>query len=385
MVFFGSRSAHTFPTTATHLATMLPIVSAQSAAIARSAVGASKIAPQMMTKAHTALDEMASDGEFKRTAAAFLGGQVAPGTKYEPAAGRYHLYVSLACPWAAGTLTALHVKGLDHVISHSICHPTWRRTRPDDPDDKHYGWHFKSPGDAPVSNELGHGENECDEACVPDSVNGFGTMRQVYELAKDTSGKYSTPVLFDKETSTIVSNESLDILRIFDSSFQALLARTLEPYPYRTPTPNPSQARASGLDLAPPHLPLQDLAKNPKIDLFPGGETAAELEALNKEVVYEGVNNAVYKCGFATKQKAYDDSFKQLFASLAILEERLATKRFLGDTAQPTWLDIRLFHTLVRFDPVYVVYFKTNAKFIADFPNLLGFMRDVYQWSEVRR
>jgi len=170
----------------------------------------------------------------------------------------------------------------------------------------------------------------------------------VYELAKDTSGKYSTPVLFDKETSTIVSNESLDILRIFDSSFQ-------------------------------------DLAKNPKIDLFPGGETAAELEALNKEVVYEGVNNAVYKCGFATKQKAYDDSFKQLFASLAILEERLATKRFLGDTAQPTWLDIRLFHTLVRFDPVYVVYFKTNAKFIADFPNLLGFMRDVYQWSEVRR
>ena len=333
---------------------MLPIVSAQSFAFASKVASAqsfaftSRAAPLTMTKAHTALDEMASDGEFKRTAAAFLGGQVAPGTKYEPAAGRYHLYVSLACPWAAGTLTALHVKGLDHVISHSICHPTWRRTRPDDPDDKHYGWHFKSPGDAPVSNELGHGENECDEACVPDSVNGFGTMRQVYELAKDTSGKYSTPVLFDKETSTIVSNESLDILRILDSSFQ-------------------------------------DLAKNPKIDLFPGGETAAELEALNKEVVYEGVNNAVYKCGFATKQKAYDDSFKQLFASLAILEERLATKRFLGDTAQPTWLDIRLFHTLVRFDPVYVVYFKTNAKFIADFPNLLGFMRDVYQWSEVRR
>ena len=334
---------------------MLPIVSAQSFSFAvaskvsaQSFAFASRVSPLTMTKAHTALDEMASDGEFKRTAAAFLGGQVAPGTKYEPAAGRYHLYVSLACPWAAGTLTALHVKGLDHVISHSICHPTWRRTRPDDPDDKHYGWHFKSPGDAPVSNELGHGENECDEACVADSVNGFGTMRQVYELAKDTSGKYSTPVLFDKETSTIVSNESLDILRILDSSFQ-------------------------------------DLAKNPKINLFPGGETAAELEALNKEVVYEGVNNAVYKCGFATKQKAYDDSFKQLFASLAILEERLATKRFLGDTAQPTWLDIRLFHTLVRFDPVYVVYFKTNAKFIADFPNLLGFMRDVYQWSEVRR
>ena len=169
---------------------MLPIASLHSTAIARSAVGASKVT----MKAHTALDEMATDGEFKRTAAAFLGGQVAPGTKYEPAAGRYHLYVSMACPWAAGTLTALLAKGLDHAISHSVCHPTWRRTRPDDPDDKHYGWHFKSPGDAPVSNELGHGENECDVNCVPDSIHGFSTLREVYELAEDTSGKYSTQV-----------------------------------------------------------------------------------------------------------------------------------------------------------------------------------------------
>jgi len=301
-----------------------------------------------MPKAHTALDEMAKDGEFKRTDAAFLGGTVAPGTKYEPAAGRYHLYVSLACPWAAGTLTTLFVKGLEDAISYSICHPTWRRTAPDDPDDKHYGWHFKSPGDAPVSNELGHGENECDEACVPDSVNGFSTLRQVYELSKDESGKYSTPVLFDKQTQTIVSNESLDILKIFNSSFQ-------------------------------------DFAKNPGVDLFPGGETAKELEALNEKVIYNGVNNGVYRCGFATKQKPYDEAFATLFESLAALEERLATRRFLGDTAQPTWLDLRLFHTLVRFDPVYVVYFKTNARPIADFPNLLGFMRDVYQWSAVRR
>jgi len=155
-------------------------------------------------------------------------------------------------------------------------------------------------------------------------------------------------VLFDKETNTIVSNESLDIWRILDSSFQ-------------------------------------DYAKHPEAELLPGGETAEELEALNKEVVYEGVNNAVYKCGFAKKQKPYDDNFQLLFASLDALEERLETRRFLGNTAQPTWLDIRLFHTLVRFDPVYVVYFKTNAKPIANFPNLLGFMRDVYQWSEARR
>merc|ERR1719421_1380303 len=184
-------------------------------------------------------------------------------------------------------------------------------------------------------------------ACVPDSVHGFSTVRQVYELAEDTAGKYSTPVLFDKETNTIVSNESLDIWRILDSAFQ-------------------------------------DHAKHPEVELLPGGETAEELDALNTELVYEGVNNAVYKCGFATKQKPYDDNFRLLFASLDTLEERLATRRFLGNTAQPTWLDIRLFHTLVRFDPVYVVYFKTNANPIASYPNLLGFMRDVYQWSEVR-
>ena len=169
---------------------MLPIVCTQLPAFAGSA--SSRAVSVVSVPAPSA--SLPDDGEFKRTAAAFLGGQIAPGTKYEPAAGRYHLYVSLACPWAAGTLTALHLKGLDHVISHSVCHPTWRRTRPDDPDDKHCGWHFRSPGDPPVSNELGHGENECDEACIPDSVHGFSTVRQVYELAKDTAGKYSTPV-----------------------------------------------------------------------------------------------------------------------------------------------------------------------------------------------
>lgn len=300
-----------------------------------------------MSKAHTALDEMADDGEFRRTDAAFLGGAIAPGTKYEPAAGRYHLYVSLACPWAAGTLTTLFVKGLEHAVSYSVAHPTWGLTKPEDPKDKHYGWHFKSPGDAPVSNMLGHGEYECDEHCVPCPY-GFKTIREVYELGKDTSGKYSTPVLFDKQTKTIVSNESLDIIRIFNSSFQ-------------------------------------EFAKNSQIDLFPGGEAGAELEALNSEVVYNGINNGVYRCGFATKQRPYDEALKTLFESLALVEERLGTRRFLGGTAQPTWLDIRLFHTLVRFDPVYVVYFKTNTAFVASMPNLLGFMRDVYQWSEVRR
>jgi len=300
-----------------------------------------------MPKAHTALDELAKDGEFKRTAAHFAGTTIAPGSTYEPEAGRYHLYVSLACPWAAGTLTTLFVKGLEHVISYSVVHPTWRRTRPDDPEDKHYGWHFKSPGDPPVANELGHGENECDEACIPCPF-GFKSIRDVYECAKDTSGKYSTPVLFDKKTKTIVCNESLDILKIFNSSFQ-------------------------------------DFAKNSQIDLFPAGEAAAELEALNTDVIYDGINNGVYRCGFATKQKPYDDAFKKLFASLAIVEEKLATRRFLGGTAAPTWLDIRLFHTLVRFDPVYVVYFKTNGNFISQMPNLLGYMRDVYQWSEVSR
>jgi len=301
-------------------------------------------------KAHTALDEMSSTGEFKRVAAGFRN-TIEPGSKFAPEAGRYHLYVSLACPWAAGTLAALRYKGLADVIGHSIVHSTWGRTRPDDPEDTHCGWHFKNPGDDPVPNPLGHGSNECDDALVPDTVNGAKTIRELYELANDVTGKYSTPVLWCTKEKTIVCNESLDILKIFDGAFD-------------------------------------ELAKHPERKLFPtDAKEAAAAEALN-DYIYPTVNNGVYRCGFATKQAAYERAHKELFESLDRLEEHLKNKEANGieflTGSEMTWIDLRLYMTLVRFDPVYVVYFKTSNKRIADFPNLLRFVRKCYSIPEIK-
>lgn len=175
---------------------LLPVASALVGPSRTSAVSAAMSATK---KARTALDEVDDKGNFKRTAAVWRTQVIEAGGKFEPEAGRYHLYVALGCPWASGALTALHYKGLEDMISVSIAHPTWRRTRPEDPDDEHFGWWFCNPGDPPVSNELGYGENECDEALVPDTVNHCKNLREVYELAGDTAGKYSTPVLWCKK------------------------------------------------------------------------------------------------------------------------------------------------------------------------------------------
>lgn len=304
----------------------------------------------MSLKARTTLEETDEDGAFKRTASAFQGNTIEKGGRFEPEADRYHLYVSLACPWAAGTLAAMRYKGLDHAIGHSIVHPTWGRTRPDDPEDQHCGWFFRAPGDDPVPNSLGHGSNECDDACVPDSVNGCKSIRDLYELANDTAGKYSTPVLWDKKEKTIVSNESIEILKFFSSAFD-------------------------------------ELAKHPERSLFPEGDEAKQLDALN-EYIYPNVNNGVYRCGFATTQKAYSAAHKDVFASLDKLEQHLTENEAKGIpflTGQNlTWVDLRLYQTLVRFDPVYVVYFKTSHKRIADYPHLLKFMRRVYAIPEIK-
>jgi len=298
----------------------------------------------MKRTAHTALDEVDEGGAFKRTAAGFKS-EVAPGTRFEPEAGRYHLYVSLACPWACGTLTALYFKGLEDAIGHSVVHPTWRRTRPDDPDDEHCGWHFCAPGDPPVSNSLGHGSNECDEACVPDAVNGCKTLRDLYEMANDETGKYSTPVLWCKKEKTIVCNESLDILKMFDSSFQ-------------------------------------ELCKHPEKRLFVP-ESAKDAEELNA-FIYPTVNNGVYRCGFARTQAPYETALKELYASLDRLEGHLGKKDQFLTGEQFTWIDLRLYHTLVRFDPVYVTYFKTNLKRIEDYPKLLAYVRRCYSIPAVK-
>ncbi len=220
----------------------------------------------------------------------------------EFAAGRYHLYVSLACPWAHRTLIFRVLKGLEAAIDVTITHPHLGIN----------GWWFEQP----------------------EPLYGFRYLHQLYTLAKsDFSGRVTVPVLWDKQRRTIVNNESAEVIRIFNRW-------------------------GSGPDFAPQAL-------------------LSEIDRINAEV-YENVNNGVYRAGFATKQAAYDEAFTRLFTTLDTLEKRLATQRYLcGDTV--TESDWRLFTTLLRFDAVYHGHFKCNRRRISDYPNLSGYLRDLYQ------
>ena len=257
-------------------------------------------------------DTAATDGEFRRSESQFrhrITAEGSGGFKAEP--GRYHLYVSLACPWAHRTLIFRELKQLEHAISVSIVDPVMHDE----------GWEFSNgPG------------------CVPDTVNGFRLLREVY-LAADPkySGRVTVPVLWDKQTATIVNNESAEIIRMFNSAFDAYTAVRADLYPE----------------------PLRAL-----------------IDEIN-QFVFRDVNNGVYRCGFAGSQPAYDRAFDALFAALDDLEGRLARGRYLlGDAL--TEADWRLFTTLVRFDAVYYVHFKCNLRRIADYPNLSRYLRELY-------
>jgi glutathionyl-hydroquinone reductase len=230
--------------------------------------------------------------------------------------GRYHLYVSLACPWAHRTLIMRRLKGLEDLVSFSVVH-WYMRER---------GWTF-APG-----------------PCVTgDPVNGAQALYEVY-LAADPhyTGRVTVPVLWDKLRHTIVSNESAEILRMFNSAFDDVGA-------------------APG-DYYPAHL-------------------RAEIDALNDRI-YQDVNNGVYRAGFATKQEAYEEALGSLFETLDWLEERLSRSRYLlGDQLSET--DVRLFTTLVRFDAVYYGHFKCNIHHIVDYPALWRFTRDIYNLEGV--
>ena len=273
--------------------------------------------------AHTALDDVDVNGSFKRTPSAYTHAVVAgdDGARFAPEAGRYVLYISLACPWANGTLTALQLKGLDSVVDVAVVHPTWRRTRPGDAGDEHTGWWFRQPGDAPVPNTAGHGSHACDDALVPDAANGARTVRELYELAGDTFGKYTTPLLWCTREKTIVNNESMDILRMLNGAFNG-----------------------------------PGLARHPEVDLFPAA-VRGEAEALNR-YIYPSINNGVYRCGFARTQPAYDAAVDELFGALDKAEAHLAAGAAAGAAgpfltgAAFTWVDLRLYHTLVRFEYV---------------------------------
>ena len=261
-------------------------------------------------------DTKSHGGRFVRQDSIFRNWVTADGTSGFPAeAGRYHLYVSYACPWAHRTLILRSLKGLEKVVSVDSVH-----------------WHMAENG------------WEFDDA-YPDRVNGARCLYQNYLKAKpDYTGRVTVPTLWDKQRNTIVSNESADIVRMFNSAFNAVATR-------------------------------------PELDFYPP-EPRAEIDAVN-ERVYHTVNNGVYKAGFATTQKAYDEAVDALFESLDWLEDRLAQQRYLaGDRL--TEADIRLFTTLLRFDPVYVGHFKCNRYRIADYPNLWNFTREIYQLPGVR-
>ena len=264
-------------------------------------------------------DTKSNGGHFVRKAPQFRSwvsadGAAGPsgdsGFKAEP--GRYHLYVSLACPWAHRTLIFRALKGLEQMISISVVH--WYMAED--------GWTF----------DVGDG-------VVPDTVNAVTLMHEIYTKAMpDYSGRVTVPVLWDKQTKTIVSNESSEIIRMFNTAFDAVGAKVGDYYP--------------------PDL-------------------RSEIDSLN-ERIYTTVNNGVYRCGFATTQEAYEQAITPLFDTLDLLEDRLRAKRYLtGD--QITEADWRLFTTLIRFDVVYVGHFKCNIRRIADYPNLSEYLRDLYQ------
>ncbi|XP_016433175.1 uncharacterized protein LOC107759698 isoform X1 [Nicotiana tabacum] len=275
--------------------------------------------------ARSALDEMSATGAFERTASTFRNIISRDHNSRFPAeSGRYHLYISYACPWASRCLAYLNIKGLDQAISFTSVKPKWERTKDSD---EHMGWVFASS-----STE--------DSGADPDPLNGAKSIRELYELASTNySGKYTVPVLWDKKLKTIVNNESSDIIRMFNSEFNDI-------------------AGNSALDLYPPHLQSQ-------------------INEIN-EWIYDGINNGVYRCGFATKQEPYDEAVQKLYETLDKCELILSKQRYLcGD--QVTEADIRLFVTLIRFDEVYAVHFKCNKKLLREYPHLFNYTKDIFQ------
>lgn len=293
-------------------------------------------------KGQTALTAIDEKGAFKRTASIYRDVISIDHPIYKPEPNRYHLYISLACPWANGAYCVLKLKGLDSIIGVSITHYTWQKTRPNDDSDKHFGWAFKNPTDSPLVAPSGYGSFSCD-GCIPDTINDAKYVRDLYDLVNDNGSRYTVPVLWDKHTKTIVNNESIEILKILNTAFNELL-------------PENSPER--------------------QLDLFPSHLTSAIDEAYSW--IYPQINNGVYRAGFAQSQQAYDEAVNEVFEALDRVESILTNTRYICSN-QLTAMDIRLFMTLIRFDEVYVVYFKCNKKFLSSYPQITNYLRELYQ------
>ena len=266
--------------------------------------------------------EQSESGEFQRQEDAFREWISNDGsTSYPAAAGRYHLYVSLACPWASRTVIFRKLKGLEDAIGLTIVDPIR--------DGK--GWAFRDPsGKTPLGAPF--------ESTDP--VNDFHFLSEAY-VATDPNfdERVTVPVLWDKETKKIVNNCEDDICPMFNSVFN-------------------------------------EVARNKDVDLFPK-EIKAEHNKLT-DFIYDDVNNGVYKAGFATRQRAYEIACGKIFEALDELEQRLSKSRYLFGR-RIVDVDWRLFCTLVRFDVVYHGHFKCNIRRIIDYPNLQGYLMDLYQ------
>lgn len=258
-------------------------------------------------------NEQTEGGEFKRQEDAFRLWVTKDGRSGLPAAaGRYHLYVSLACPWAHRTIIVRTLKQLESVVGMTVV----------DPLRDEQGWAFR---DGP-----GHSI---------DPINGFRFLSEAYRLTDpDYRSRVTVPVLWDTVTKRIVSNSDDDLMRMLNGEFNRFTASTLDLYP---------------------------TALRPEID---------EMNTF----LYEQVNNGVYRAGFATSQRVYEQAARSLFAALDQLETRLSQRRYLFG-AQFVESDWRLFVTLIRFDAVYHGHFKCNLRRIIDYPNLSGYLRDLYQ------
>ncbi|MEL6952605.1 MAG: glutathione S-transferase family protein [Pseudomonadota bacterium] len=265
------------------------------------------------------------DGAFRRKASTFRNWVTADGAPgptgtggYKAESGRYYLYVSHACPWANRSLIFRAVKDLAPHIDISVVHPDMLAD----------GWSFDTDFPGATGDGLGEATH----------------LRDIYVRADPkVTTRATVPILWDKKTGTIVSNESSEIIRMFNTAFNEVTGNTLDFYP---------------------------------------GPLRAEIDALNDRI-YDSFNNGVYRSGFARSQEAYDDAVGAVFETLDWLEGILAEKRYLtGD--QVTEADWRLFPTLVRFDLVYHLHFKCNRKRIIDYPNLWAYTRELYQWPGIR-
>lgn len=269
-------------------------------------------------------DTKSTGGAFKRSEATFRNWITADGSAgpsgeagFKAEAGRYHLYVSYACPWAHRTLIFRALKGLESLIAVDAVHPDMLAD----------GWTFETD----------------DNGATGDSLFGSAYARDIYLRADaQTTGRVTVPILWDKEQGKIVSNESSEIIRMFNSAFDGLTGNTL--------------------------------------DLWPEA-LREEIEPVNARI-YDTFNNGVYKSGFATTQAAYDAAVHPLFDTMDWLDERLSAHRYLmGDRI--TEADWRLFTTLVRFDAVYHLHFKCNKRRLVDYPALWAYARELYQWPGV--